>query len=125
MAQRSKKPDRGTIAAREALSRCVLTPPIAQERVAIPKDGMVRLSRRRAFADRTIAASMDPLSLLCRLATSVPPPRFHVAPPEATRRLAWRVERGGFARARREAVSREASGLEPGSHIEVSPVERG
>ncbi|XYI00715.1 transposase [Sorangium sp. So ce1128] len=64
-------------AAREALLRYVLRPPIAQERVELQQDGLVRLSRRRAFADGTVAASMDPLSLLCRLATSVPPPRFH------------------------------------------------
>ena len=31
-----------------------------------------------AYADGTVAVDMDPLSLLCRLATSVPPPRFHV-----------------------------------------------
>jgi len=31
---------------------------------------------RAAFSDGTIAVDMDPLSLLCRLATSVPPPRF-------------------------------------------------
>ena len=30
-----------------------------------------------AYADGTVAVDMDPLSLLCRLATSVPPPRFH------------------------------------------------
>ncbi|XYH95025.1 transposase [Sorangium sp. So ce1128] len=53
-------------AAREALLRYVLRPPI----------GLVRLSLKRAFADGTVAASMDPLSLLCRLAASVPPPRF-------------------------------------------------
>ncbi|WP_129349673.1 transposase [Sorangium cellulosum] len=57
--------------------RYVLRPPIAQERVAPQQDGLVRLSLKRAFADGTVAASMDPLSLLCRLATSVPPPRFH------------------------------------------------
>jgi hypothetical protein len=28
-------------------------------------------------ADGTVGVDMDPLSLLCRLATSVPPPRFH------------------------------------------------
>ncbi|WP_437727061.1 transposase [Sorangium sp. So ce861] len=37
----------------------------------------MRLSLRRAFADGTVAVDMDPLSLLCRLAASVPPPRFH------------------------------------------------
>jgi hypothetical protein len=31
---------------------------------------------KRAYADGTVAVEMDPLSLLCRLATSVPPPRF-------------------------------------------------
>ncbi|XYH94926.1 transposase [Sorangium sp. So ce1128] len=64
-------------AAREALLRYVLRPPIAQERIELQQDGLVRLSLKRAFADGTVAASMDPLSLLCRLAASVPPPRFH------------------------------------------------
>ncbi|WP_437760942.1 transposase [Sorangium sp. So ce1389] len=64
-------------AAREALLRYVLRPPIAKERVEPQQDGLVRLSRRRAFADGTFAVDMDPLSLVCRLAASVPPPRFH------------------------------------------------
>src|SRR6185436_18397590 len=64
-------------AAREALLRYVLRPPIAQERVELQQDGLVRLSLKRAFADGTVAVDMDPLSLLCRLAASVPPPRFH------------------------------------------------
>jgi hypothetical protein len=37
----------------------------------------VPLALKRAYADGTVAVDMDPLSLLCRLATSVPPPRFH------------------------------------------------
>jgi hypothetical protein len=37
----------------------------------------VRIALKRAYADGTVAAPLDPLSLLCRLATSVPPPRFH------------------------------------------------
>ena len=32
---------------------------------------------RRIERHGTVAVDMDPLSLLCRLATSVPPPRFH------------------------------------------------
>jgi hypothetical protein len=64
-------------AAREALLRYVLRPPIAQERVALQQDGLVRLSLKRPFADGTVAVDMAPLSLLCRLAASVPPPRFH------------------------------------------------
>ncbi|WP_437729457.1 transposase [Sorangium sp. So ce861] len=48
-----------------------------KERVEPQQDGLVRLSRRRAFADGTALVDMDPLSLLCRLAASVPPPRFH------------------------------------------------
>ena len=53
--------------------RYVLRPPIAQERVELQQDGLVRLSLKRAFADGTVAVDMDPLSLLCRLAASVPP----------------------------------------------------
>src|SRR5262249_12091565 len=37
----------------------------------------VRITLKRAWADGTVAVDMDPLSLLCRLATSVPPPRHH------------------------------------------------
>jgi hypothetical protein len=64
-------------ASTEALLRYVLRPPSAQERVAMQQDGLVRLSLKRAFADGTVAIDMAPLSLLCRLAASVPPPRFH------------------------------------------------
>jgi hypothetical protein len=37
----------------------------------------VRITLKKAYTDGTIAVDMDPLSLRCRLATSVPPPRFH------------------------------------------------
>jgi hypothetical protein len=62
---------------REALLRYALRPPIAQERLAPLPDGLVRIILKRAYSDGTVAVDMDPLSLLCRLATSVPPPRLH------------------------------------------------
>ena len=62
---------------REALLRYVLRPPIAQERVEKQPNGLVRLTLKKAYKDGTVAVDMDPLSLLCRLATSVPLPRFH------------------------------------------------
>ena len=62
---------------REALLRYVLRPPIAQERLELRPDGLVRITLKRAYADGSVAVDMDPLSLLCRLAASVPPPRFH------------------------------------------------
>ena len=68
--------DRG---GRQALCKYVLRPPIAQERVKLLPDGLVRLELRRAFRDGTVAIDLDPLSLLCRLAASVPSPRMHVA----------------------------------------------
>lgn len=63
---------------REALLRYVRSPPIAQNRVQPQKDGLVRIVLEKAFSDGTVAVDMDPLSLLCRLATSVPPPRYHI-----------------------------------------------
>jgi hypothetical protein len=50
---------------------------VAQERVEQRPDGLVRITLKKAYADGTIAVDMDPLSLLCRLARSVPPPRLH------------------------------------------------
>jgi Putative transposase len=64
-------------AGREALLRYVLRPAVAQERVEQRPDGLVRITLKKAYADGTIAVDMDPLSLRCRLATSVPPPRLH------------------------------------------------
>ena len=107
-------------AGREALLRYVLRPAVAQERVEQRPDGLVRITFKKAYTDGTIAVDMDPLSLLCRLATSVPSPRLHtlryagvLAPaspwrsrltsrppkpsPRATRRVG-RITRGDIAR---------------------------
>ena len=43
-------------------------PPVAQERVELRQDGLVRIVLKRPFADGTLAVEMDPLSLLARLA---------------------------------------------------------
>jgi hypothetical protein len=40
-------------------------------------DGLVRIVLKHAFADGTVAIDLDPLSLLSRLAASVPAPRTH------------------------------------------------
>jgi hypothetical protein len=51
---------------------------IAQERVQLLANDLVRIHLRRPFRDGTFAVDLDPLSLLCRLAASVPPPYFNV-----------------------------------------------
>jgi hypothetical protein len=55
----------------------VLRPPIAQEPVTAGPDGLVRIALKRPFADGTVAIDLDPLSLLSRLAASVPAKRTH------------------------------------------------
>jgi len=55
----------------------VLGPPVAQERVERRPLRSRAHHVKKAYTDGTIAVDMDPLSLLCRLATSVPPPRLH------------------------------------------------
>ncbi len=62
---------------REALCKYVLRPVVAQERITHGPDGLVRIALKRPFADGTVAVDLDPLSLLSRLAASVPPPRLH------------------------------------------------
>ena len=62
---------------REALLKYVLRPGIAQERVTRGPDGLVRIGLKKAFADGTVAVDLNPLSLLSRLAASVPSPRRH------------------------------------------------
>jgi hypothetical protein len=62
---------------REALCKYVLRPAVAQERVTQGPEGLIRIALKKPFSDGTVAVDMDPLSLLCRLAASVPPPRFH------------------------------------------------
>ena len=58
--------------------RYALRPPIAQERLHILPDNFVRTELKRPIRDATVAIDLDPLSLLCRLAASVPPPGFHL-----------------------------------------------
>ena len=52
----------------------MLRPLLAQERVESLQGGLVRIVLKRAYADGTQAVEMDPLSLLCRLASSRGPP---------------------------------------------------
>jgi hypothetical protein len=61
----------------EELLRYVLRPPIAQDKIEHRPDGLVRIVLKKPYADGTVAVDMDPLSLLSRLAASVPPPRHH------------------------------------------------
>jgi hypothetical protein len=63
-------------ARKEALCRYLLRPPLAQGRVQLLESDMVRIVLKRPFGDGTTAVDLDPLSLLCRLAASVPAPKF-------------------------------------------------
>jgi len=72
---------------REARLCCVLRPPIAQERLEHRPDGLVRIILKKAYSDGTVAVDMDPLSLLCCLATGVPGrDRAWPAPPKPLER---------------------------------------
>jgi hypothetical protein len=61
---------------RETLCKYILRPPIARENVQRVADDLVRLQLKRPFSDGTFALDLDPLSLLVRLATTVPPPHL-------------------------------------------------
>ncbi len=51
-------------------------PPVAQERIHLDRDGPILVREFESNPNEAAWPSVDPLSLLCRLATSVPPPRF-------------------------------------------------
>jgi hypothetical protein len=55
----------------------ILRPAVAQEPVTRGLDGLVRITLKKPFSDGTVAVDLDPLSLLSRLAASVPAPRLH------------------------------------------------
>jgi hypothetical protein len=77
-----------TARARRRSLKYILRPPLAQDRVQLVAGDLVRLTLKRPFNDGTVAIDLDPLSLLVRLAMSVPPPRFksvrYAGPMEAT-----------------------------------------
>jgi transposase len=79
----------GGARAREALVKYILRPPMANEHLTLRSDGLVRVALKRPFRDGTIAVDMDPLSLLCRLAAAVPPPRQHTVRVAASLKLGW------------------------------------
>jgi hypothetical protein len=64
-------------AGKQALVRYVLRPPLAKDRLALLDDGLVRITLKRSFNDGTFAVDLDPLSLMSRLAASVPAPGFN------------------------------------------------
>jgi hypothetical protein len=89
---RRRAPARSISPAAKRSSATHCAPPIATERLETRPDGLVRIALKHAYADGTVAVDMvrrppattwsgrrrtRTLSLLCRLATSVPPPRFH------------------------------------------------
>jgi hypothetical protein len=63
--------------ARKRLTRYIVRPPIAHERLAIEPGGQVRLQLKRPYDDGTTHLALDPLDFISRLVALVPPPRMH------------------------------------------------
>jgi len=62
----------------ERLCRYIARPPLAQDRLELHHDGRLRYTFKRAWKDGTHAVLLDPLDLIARLCTLVPPPRVHM-----------------------------------------------
>jgi len=62
---------------RERLSRYILRPPLANDRLTLSDDGTVHLAFKRPWSDGTAAVTLEPLALIARLAALVPPPKRH------------------------------------------------
>ena len=63
---------------RLALCKYILRPPLANDRLKILDDQVVRLDFKKPWADGTSSVELAPLALIARLAALVPPPRRHL-----------------------------------------------
>ena len=63
---------------RLALCKYILRPPLANDRLKILDDKVVRLEFKKPWSDGTSSVELAPLALIARLAASVPPPRRHL-----------------------------------------------
>jgi hypothetical protein len=63
---------------RLALCKYVLRPPLANDRLKILDDNVVRLELKKPWSDGTSAVELSSLALIARLAALVPPPRRHL-----------------------------------------------
>ncbi len=61
----------------ERLARYVTRPALAQDRLALARDGSVVYRFKKPWRNGKQAVVMDPLTFLSRLAALIPPPRFH------------------------------------------------
>ena len=63
---------------RLALCKYILRPPLANDRLKILDDSVVRLEFKKPWSDGTSTVEMPPLALIARLAALVPPPKRHL-----------------------------------------------
>jgi hypothetical protein len=63
---------------RLALCKYILRPPLANDRLKILDDNLVRLDFKKPWSDGTTSVELAPLALIARLAALVPPPRRHL-----------------------------------------------
>jgi hypothetical protein len=63
---------------RLALCKYILRPPLANDRLKILDDNLVRLDFKKPWSDGTTSVEIPPLALIARLAALVPPPRRHL-----------------------------------------------
>ena len=63
---------------RLALCKYILRTPLANDRLKIVDDEVVRLEFKKPWSDGTSSVELPPLALIARLAALVPPPRRHL-----------------------------------------------
>ena len=63
---------------RLALCKYILRPPLANDRLKILDDKVVRLEFKKPWSDGTSSVELAPLALIARLAALVPPPKRHL-----------------------------------------------
>jgi hypothetical protein len=104
----------------ERLCRYITRPPVAEKRLSLTRNGMVRYELKTPYRDGTTHVIFEPLDFISKLTALVPRPRvnltrYHgVFAPNSKNRA--RVTHGGLGKGRKTRASDDSQDTTPEEH---------